>query len=682
MKSFVPLLTKLYQYLTLFVVIASPLFFIPNTTFSPEGTYQVTMTVLLACALMCYVATSLITKTWHTVSKLEFFAYGVMVFALTASTVFSRDPRLTLFGDTLSSQSALYLLSFPLVMYLVRTLPEKLRHRAKVVILALLALSVVTFGVLSLFSGTLFSTASRVFGGFSNMTSFAVYLGLFAALLFLYASRASIRTTYKTVLALIATALVVWVVSVGITDTNRPTITSSLYVGGQVLTHEGVFGVGAGQYARAWQLHRPQSIISGPAFSTDFEQGFGFSMTLLATIGLCGFLAFLLLVGSALYSTYRSYQETSSEREKLILGLLFVAVLYFLVVSCVAPLSFALLVTWASLAGLGLARAQLTPFHPSKKMAYILVPAALLYAVFAYRVVQEARAIMVFNQAQTLFSSHGVSSDVDALLSRAETIAPYDGFYRAHVEYMISSLRALVGTKTDDADALQKAYLSQAQRAVDAGIAAVQANRNNYQNYVSLGRAYELAIPFDKENGIDHARKSYEEAIKLYPDNPYLYIMLARLEAAYGSKEGVRVQLTEALKKKQNFADALYLMSQLEASENNINDAIAYAVEAIKNAPNDPLTYVQAGLLFYGKKDYQNAVVTLQTALQKDPNNATIAYFLAKALRDGGRADLAKQIGEELLRRNPTNVDLQTFLRSISSPATSATSTTPRSAKK
>jgi tetratricopeptide (TPR) repeat protein len=110
-------------------------------------------------------------------------------------------------------------------------------------------------------------------------------------------------------------------------------------------------------------------------------------------------------------------------------------------------------------------------------------------------------------------------------------------------------------------------------------------------------------------------------------------------------------------------------MSQLKASENDVEGAIAYAVEAIKSAPNDPATYVQAGLLFYGKKDYANAVFALKTALEKDPNNANIAYFLALALRDGGEPKLAKPLADELLRRNPGNADLERFINSLTPTA-------------
>jgi tetratricopeptide (TPR) repeat protein len=320
-----------------------------------------------------------------------------------------------------------------------------------------------------------------------------------------------------------------------------------------------------------------------------------------------------------------------------------------------------MLVLWMVISGLGLAKARLTEFHPSKKLAYLFIPVAILLGVNAVMTINKARAFSLYNTAQ----SASKIEDAEAMVTKAAKIYAFDGFYRVLVEYAITSNRNLVAVDTKDQEALKNAYLVKAQSAVDSGLAAVKLNPTNYQNYVSLGRAYELAIPFDKDGGFSNAKKSYEEAIKLYPENPYLYLMLARLETSAGTKEGIRAQLTEALRKKQNFADALYLMSQLEASENKIDEAIAYAIETIKSAPNDPAAYIQAGLLFYGKKNYQDAVLALKTALEKDPNNANIAYFLALSLRDGGRSDLAKPLADELLKRNPGNADLESFIRSL-----------------
>lgn len=665
MKSTASFFSKIYQYVTAFVVIGSPLFFIPNTGFMPDVTYKITMTVAITIALVSYVITALITRSWHTISKLEFLAYILFTVALIGSVVFARNPMGALFGDAITSYTAVSLALLMAVMYLVRALPEGLRHRLKLALLSILGVASLVFICLMLFTGQIMNVLVKVFTGFTSPTSLAAYLGLFVIALFIYARKTKVSTLYKVSIAFSAIVILAWVVAISANDAVRPNMTSSLLVGKEVLVHDGVFGIGANGYSRAWQLYRPASVIQSPYFGSDFEQGFGTTVTLFTTIGIVGVLAFILLGLSALYSTYRSYRETNETEEKTILGILLIVIGYFTLIAWIVPLSYAMLVTWMAVSGLGLAKAKLTSYHPNKAMAVIFVPLALLSVVFSFMTISKAKAFMIFDKAQTTLTTKGAGVEVDNLIASATSAYAYDGFYRWQLEYIISQERTLVASQTTDQEAMKKTYLENAQKAVDAGLAAVKVNPDNYQNYVSLGRAYELAIPFDKEKGYDSAKKSYEEAIKLYPENPYLYIMLARLEASAGTKEGVRIQLTEALKKKQNFADALYLMSQLEASESKGDEALAYAIEAVKNAPNDPLVYTQAGLLYYGKKDYQNAVDALKTALEKDPNNANVAYFLALSLRDGGRPDLAAQIGQELLKRNPGNADLEAFLKSI-----------------
>ncbi len=680
MKSLASFFSKIYCYTTAFVVIGSPLFFIPNTTFMPDVTYQVTMTIAISLALFSYVVSALISRSWHTISKIEFLAYVLFSIALIGSVIFARNPMVSLFGDSLSPYTALSLFELMAVMYLVRALPEALRHKLKVVLLGILGTASLVFISLMIFTGQIMTFVSKIFSGFDSTTSLAVYIGIFVIGMFIFVRKSKLSIAYKISVAFSAVVILAWVVAISANDGVRPNLTSSLIVGKEVLVHDGVFGIGANGYARAWQLYRPESVISSAYFGSDFEQGFGTTTTLFTTIGIFGLLAFLLLGLSALYSTYKSYRETTESEEKTILGILFMILLYFAIIAWVVPLSYAMLVTWMAIAGLGLARAKLTSYHPNKAMAFVLTPLALLCVFYSYQTIKKTQAFMQFGEAQAVFSAKGASPEVESLLASAKSIYTYDGFYRWELEYLINQERNLIAQKSEDEEVLKKTYLETAQKAVDAGRAAVKANPDNYQNYVSLGRAYELAIPFEKEEGYDRAKKSYEEAIKLYPENPYLYVMLARLEASAGTKEGVRLQLTEALKKKQNFADALYLMSQLEASESKGDEALAYAVEAVKNAPNDPLVYIQAGLLYYGKKDYQNAVTSLQTALQKDPNNANVAYFLALSLRDGGRPDIAKQIGQELLKRNPGNADLEAFLKSIDQ-IDAQTSNTPAAKK-
>lgn len=668
MKLATKLLTRIYQYTTVIIVLAAPLFFIPKTGFSGDATYHIAMMILVALALGAYVGNALITKTWHTVSKLEFISYFAFSFAVLLSVAFSASPKVLLFGDGLNQFSGVALLSLPAVMYLVRALPEQLRHKLKFLTLGILSLSALVFVFALMFGGTLLEFARSLFAGFSSSVSFAAYIGLFSVATFFYVRKAALKKRYKIFILITGLLFVAWAVTLSTQNSVRPNLKSTLLVGKSVLLEDGVFGIGPGNFSRAWQLHRPQDVINSQFFGYEFLQGSDTITTLFVTVGIFGVLTFFLLVLSALYSTFISYRQNKEGREHMILGLLLMTLLYFAGVSLLVPLSFSMLVMWMVISGLGIARARLTEFHPNKKLAYLLVPLAVLLIVNAFVTVNKARAFAIYNKAQTAASIE----EAEMLTKKAVGIYNFDGFQRVLVEYAITSNRNLVSTETGDQEALKNQYLLKAQEAVDAALAATKINPTNYQNFVSLGRAYELAVPFDKTGGFDNAKNAYSQAIKLYPGNPYLYLMQARLETSAGTRDGAKEWLTEALKKKQNFADALYLMSQLAAGESKIEEAINYAVETVRSAPNDPLAYTQAGLLFYAKRDYQNAVLALRGALERDPNNENVAYFLALALRDGGSGELAKPLAEELLRRNPNNQDIKNLVSSLK-PASAST---------
>jgi tetratricopeptide (TPR) repeat protein len=678
MKLLTGFLRLLYQYSTIVIVIGAPLFFIPITGFSGDMTYHIAMMLLVAVALLSYVVVASLTRTWHTVSKLEFISYIAFSVAVLVSSFFAKNALITFFGDAFNQYSGAAMLTLPAIMYLVRTLPENIRHKLKLVLLGILSFSVFAFTVALMFGGSLLSFSKVLFSGFSSSTSFGAYIGIFAVALFFYAKKAVLPKKHKTVIVITALLFVAWAFTLASQNSIRPNLSSTLLVGKKVLLNDGLFGVGPGNFARAWQLNRPQDVINSEYFGYDFNQGSDMMTTIFVTTGLFGIIAFLMLVLSALYSTFVSYRQNREGQEHLVLGLLAITLLYLTGVSWLVPLSYSILVLWMVVAGLGVAKARLTEFHPSKKLALLFIPIAVLLTVNAVLTINKARAFALYNKSQ----ASAKIEDAETLVLKASKIYSFDGFYRVLVEYAITSNRNLVSVDTKDQEALKNAYLAKAQAAVEYGLYAVKANPTNYQNYVSLGRAYELAIPFDKEGGFSNAKKSYEEAVKLYPQNPYLYLMLARLETSAGTKEGIRTHLTDALRKKQNFADALYLMSQLEASENKIDEAINYAIETIRSAPNDPAAYTQAGLLFYGKKNYQDAVLALKAALEKDPNNANIAYFLALSLRDGGRGDLAKPLADELLKRNPGNADLEAFLRSLNPAPVQVAEPVPAKKKK
>ncbi len=670
MKLFTSLLSRLYTYATVCIVIGSPLFFVPHTVFAPETTYFITLMILVAIAISAYVILALINKSWHLISKFEFLSYTAFCCAVLLSSIFSRGAYKAFFGESLSTMSGISLISLPVIMYLVSSLSDTIRRKLKYVVLAILGVSSFIFITGFMFTGKLSEIANQLLSGFSNAVSTSVYLSIFAIVCFFFAKKAFIPVKHKVVIVVAAVVFLVWAVSFSFQDNIRPNFSSTVAVGGSVMLNEGPFGIGSGNFSRAWQLYRPQNVIASPYFGYDFNQGADTMTTLFVTIGIVGLLSFLMLVLSSLYVSYNAYRRMHVGTDHFILGLMTIVLLYFTLVAWEAPLTYSMLVMWMVLSGFGVAKAQSSENQVSKKkLAMLMIPVAVLLLINACILVQKAQAFALYRKASE------VSSNEQAMTmnAKAMSIYPYDGFYRTQVEYAVQSNRALVAMPSLSKEDLKNKYLENTKIAIDSAREAVKINPDNYQNYVSLGRAYELAIPFSKNSEYGNARQAYEAAVKLYPGNPYLYVMLARLEASAGTKEGVRADLTEALKKKQNFADALYLMSQLEASDQKIDEALAYAIEAIKNAPNDPLVYVQAGLLFYGKEDYGNAYTTLATAWSKDPGNIDVAYFLAVALRDGGRLNDSRVISNDLIKRDPNNslfIDLSKSLDELTSTST------------
>ncbi len=661
MKFLASFFSKLYQYATVCIVVGAPLFFVPKTSFSPDVTYYVTMSIFVCVALVSYVIQASITRSWHSLTRLEFVSYFVFSITVLLSVLFAKNPKFALFSDTIDQASGAALLSLPAIMYLVRTLPETLRSKLKMVMGGLLGISAFVFVSALMYNGFLTNFTKQIFSGFTSAISFAVYIGIFAVACIFYVFKGTLPKKHKVAIAITGVLFFMWALALSGQDAVRPNFGSTMLVGKNVMIQESPFGIGTGNFSRAWQLYRPQSVINSEYFGYDFGFGSSTMTTLFVTVGIFGLIGFIMLTLSALYSTLVSYRKATENKEKFVIGLLAAVLIYMVFASWVLPLSYSLLVVWIAVSGLGIAKANLNEFHPSKKIAFLMIPLAVILTVNMVLVINKARAFSLYNKSISVNDKVAAN----AIITKAAKIYNFDGFYRVQVENYIQMNRDLVATPSADQEGLKKTYLENSQKAVDVGLAAVKLNPNNYQNYVSLGRAYELAIPFDKEGAFERAKTSYAEAVKLYPENPYLYVMLARLEASAGTKDGVRTQLTEAIKRKNNFVDALYLMSQLEASDSKVDEAINYAIEAIKSSPNEPLVYIQAGLLFYGKKDYQNAVYALKMALEKDQNNANVAYFLALALRDGGRPDIAKQIGDELLRRNPGNADLTAFLASL-----------------
>jgi tetratricopeptide (TPR) repeat protein len=120
-----------------------------------------------------------------------------------------------------------------------------------------------------------------------------------------------------------------------------------------------------------------------------------------------------------------------------------------------------------------------------------------------------------------------------------------------------------------------------------------------------------------------------------------------------------------ALQIKQNYTEAIFLLSQIQVNNGQIKDAITSVQFAIQTQPNNSLLYFQLGLLQYNDKNYQGAVDALQKAIQINDQYANARYFLGLAYaRLGKNPDAIIQF-ENLNSTNPENDEVKEILTNL-----------------
>ena len=119
------------------------------------------------------------------------------------------------------------------------------------------------------------------------------------------------------------------------------------------------------------------------------------------------------------------------------------------------------------------------------------------------------------------------------------------------------------------------------------------------------------------------------------------------------------------LLKKNNYTEAIFLLSQIEVGEGNITQAIRSVETASIIAPNDPTVFFQLGLLRYSNDEFSNAVYSLERAIDLNPLYANAKYFLGLSYDQIGETQKAIEQFESILSTNPDNNEVSFILKNL-----------------
>lgn len=454
-----------------------------------------------------------------------------------------------------------------------------------------------------------------------------------------------------------------------------------------------LFGVGPNRFGQAFTAYKPTVINNTEVWSTEFAYGFGLVPTFIVTQGLIGgilWIVWLIVLGRFGFLLLRNLPQDPKSKFFLISS--FSGSAFLWLCSLISVPSHSILLFMFILTGIfiglgvkhGIFQAIKIDIIPGTRLnrlsPYILGIIIVVVALWGIFYIKKAIALSYFGTAVKELTRENDPSSADRDFIKALVLDSSDLYWQGRAEAniaiankLISSVNASTPASTSQSVANQVSVIIN--QAIAYAGSAVAYDNYNYYNYVSAARVSEVATNLGMEKGYETAVQSYNSAIKLNSQNPYLYLSLARLQASQNKLDDALKSLGSALQIKNNYLEAIFALSQVEAARGNIKDAIIAAEVATKINPNNPIIFFQLGLLHYNNQDYRSAVAPLAKAVSLQNDYANAQYFLGLAYARIGKIAEAIAQFTALSASNPNNQEVSlilTNLRAGRSPFTNA----------
>jgi len=455
----------------------------------------------------------------------------------------------------------------------------------------------------------------------------------------------------------------------------------TLDVASESVKNNPFFGVGPNRFTNAFIAYKPTILNQTNVWNVEFNTGFGRIPSVMVTQGVVGYLLWILFFVFFGIHAVRSLRNLpDSQYEKFILVSSYTGSIFMWLMNIFYTPSHALLLLTFVLTGVALASSVaygkstafiINPVEGGRNyklipsLSVILIVIALAWgAVYLKKTV----ALAYFNSGIKAMTGLRDPIAADKSFARALALDNSDIYWQARSEATLAKVNQLIATTSsqtsipqsvaDELATLMNEALTYANR-------AVAYDPTNYYNYISEARVSEAATTLGMSNGYENAVQAYVRAINVNPQNPALYLSLARLQASQNKLDEALQSVGASLRVKNNYLDAIYLFSQIAAAQGNLSDAITAAEVATELNPQNPVLFFQLGLLRYNNRNYSGAAQALEKAVQLQPNYANAQYFLGLSYtRLGKNADAITQF-ESLTETNPENQEVAFILSNL-----------------
>lgn len=437
-----------------------------------------------------------------------------------------------------------------------------------------------------------------------------------------------------------------------------------------------IFGEGPNRFSSAWRMHKPVEINNTIAWNADFDEGIGFVPTFAITTGILGIVAWIVFFSLFLFLSLRGLGKISRESSGFRIGVMFFLLALYTWTTMVVytpGIFFTALAFIFSGALVAIFRKEgvissfSLNFAHNPKVGFIgaLSTVLLLIGVVAgvYGLATRTVSAINFGSGLRVVNIDGDTEKGTARLLSAIGLYETDTYYRTLASLFVNRLYQI--SEGADPSTVRASFQEFLGNAIAASRRAVAYDESSPFNHASLGDVYAAVSSLGISGAYESAVLSYQTAAQHDPYNPTWHLSLARLEVGQKNIQGARAHIERALALKGDYADAVFLLSQIEASEGDIKRAITLSEETTLLAPNDVGALFQLGLLYYRDGSYTSAIAPLERALILSPDYANAKYFLGLAYANSGRRNDAIRLFEDLVKTNTENEEISSILSNL-----------------
>lgn len=459
----------------------------------------------------------------------------------------------------------------------------------------------------------------------------------------------------------------------------RPSWQGTFAIGREVFAEptQIFFGSGPNTFPREWGRYKPLSVNTTQFWNTDFYYGVGFIPTSFVTTGIAGLVAWLavtLALLSRLVRLFRDAGNASRIRAALVLAAVFLTTYHIFYVpgpalSLLTFLIFGAMIGEELLTG-AVSRSRFSLSWESWKGKVAASVLSLSGLVLLFGGVQSTRALvsdMLVNRAVVLYSGTQDIGKASKSIALALLVLPgSDRAHRAGVELGLLQLAALV-SQSDGSSEAQAELQGTLNATIQHGLAAVNIESRDYQNWLTLARLYGELAGAGVSGAEQAAHDAYREAASMSPTNPLPYLGLAQLDLARGDDTAARTNLETAIGIKPDLAAAHFLLSQIHARANALAEAKQHAEAVVQVAAQDPLGWYNYGTILYASGEYENAARAFERAVAFEQNYANALFLLGLSYYRLDRKEDALRVLRIVALTNPNDAALADIIEKIQS---------------